>query len=71
MKRHTVILPFVLPRLTDKTAAQFIDLLHELIGGIEHHYAAQVHRYRKRQQQIQQNRPWGRSALPSPIDPPF
>ena len=37
MKRHTVILPFLLPRLTDKAAAQFIDLLHQLIGGIEHH----------------------------------
>lgn len=52
MKRHTVILPFLLPRLTDKAAAQFIDLLHQLIGGIEHHYATQVHRYRKRQQEI-------------------
>jgi hypothetical protein len=71
MKRHTVILPFLLPRLTDKAAAQFIELLHELIGGIEHHYAPQVHRYHKRQQQIQQNQPWGRSAPPSPIDPPF
>ncbi len=49
MKRETVILPFSLPRLTDKAAAQLVDLLHELINGIEHHYAAQIHRYHKRQ----------------------
>ncbi len=56
MKRHTVILPFLLPRLSDKAAAQFIDLLHQLIGGIEHHYAAQVQRYHKRQQEIRYHR---------------
>ena len=71
MKRHTVILPFVLPRLTDKAAAQFIELLHQLIGGIEHHYAAQVHRYRKRQQEIRQDRLWRRSPISTPTDPPF
>lgn len=71
MKRHTVILPFVLPRLTDKAAAQFIELLHALIGGIEHHYGKQAHRYRKRQQEIRQDRLWGRSPLSTPTDPPF
>lgn len=71
MKRHTVILPFLLPRLTDRAAAQFIELLHELIGGIEHHYAAQVHRYHKCQQETRQNRLWGRYPLSTPTDPPF
>lgn len=71
MKRHTVILPFLLPRLTDRAAAQFIELLHEFIGGIEHHYAAQVHRYHQRQQETQRNRLWGRSSLSTPTDPPF
>jgi hypothetical protein len=68
MKRHTVILPFVLPRLTDKAAAQFIELLHELISGIEHHYASQVHRYRKRQQEIRYHR---QSPSLKPTNPPF
>jgi len=68
MKRHTVILPFVLPRLTDKTAAQLIELLHELIGGIEHHYAEQVHRYRKHQQEIQYHQ---QSPSSQRSDPPF
>jgi hypothetical protein len=68
MKRPTVILPFVLPRLTDKAAAQFIELLHELIGCIEHHYAEQVHHYRKRQQEIRYHRQSPSSRL---TDPPF
>ena len=68
MKRHTVILPFLLPRLSDKAASQFLELLHELIAGIEHHYAAQVHRYHKRQREIQQDR---RSPPSTPTDPPF
>jgi hypothetical protein len=68
MKHHTVILTFVLPRLSDRAAVQFIELLHELIGGIEHHYAAQVHRYRKRQQEIRYHRQSPSSRL---CDPPF
>jgi len=71
MKRHTVILPFVLPRLTDKTAAQLVELLHELIEGIEHHYAQQVHRYHNRQREIRQDRRYRQSPLSTPTDPPF
>jgi hypothetical protein len=68
MKRNTVILPFVLPRLTDKAAAQFIELLHELIAGIEHHYAKQVQRYHKRQREIRFDRQPPASHL---TDTPF
>ena len=71
MKRHTVILPFVLPHLTDKAAAQFIDLLHELIGGIEHHYAEQIHRYHQRQQKRQQEIRYQHSLSSQFNDPPF
>ncbi|MGP1679940.1 MAG: hypothetical protein ACTS6J_22645 [Burkholderiales bacterium] len=68
MKHHTVILPFLLPRLTDKGAAQLVELLHELIRGIEHHYAAQLHRYHKRQQEIR----YHQQSLSSQFtDPPF
>ena len=42
MKRHTVILPFLLPRLTDKAAAQFIELLHELVLTIEHRLFSEI-----------------------------
>jgi hypothetical protein len=67
MKRHTVILPLVLPRLTDKAAAQFIELLHELMAAIEHHYAKQAHRHRKHQQEIQ----YRRKSPPSPSTDPL
>ena len=67
MKRRTV-LTFVLPPLTDKAAAQFIELLHELIDGIEHHYAEQVHQHRKHQQEIRYRRQSPSSRL---TDPPF
>ena len=68
MKRHTVILPFLLPRLTDKAAAQFVELLHQLLAGIEHHYAEQVHRYHQRQRNLRLDR----QPPPSIFDdPPF
>ena len=51
LKRQTAILPFDPPCLSDKNVAQLIDLLHQLLEGIEHHYAAQIHRYQKRQRQ--------------------
>ena len=68
MKRRTVIIPFSFPRLTNKAAAQFIELLHELIANIEHHYAEQAHQYRKHQQEIQYRRKSPSSRL---TDPPF
>ena len=68
MKRHTVILPFLLPRLTDCAAAQLVALLHALLAGIEHHYAEQVHRYHKRQRNLRLDRQPPSSDL---SDPPF
>ena len=68
MKRYTVILPLQLPRLTDKTAAQLVELLHELIEGTEHHYAQQVQRYHQRQRQIRYDRQSPSSTL---TDVPF
>jgi hypothetical protein len=53
-----------LPRLTDKAAAQFIELLHALIAGIEHHYAEQVHRSHKRQREIRYFRQYSRLTGP-------
>jgi hypothetical protein len=67
VKRHTVILPLLLPRLTDKAAAQFIEWLHQLIAAVEHHYAAQIHRHQKRRREIQhdpQSPPSSRSDIP-------
>ncbi len=68
MKRYTVILPLLLPRLTDKAAAQFIELLHLRIAAVEHHYAAQIHRHQKRRREIQLD---PQSPPSSPSDIPF
>ena len=68
MKRRTVIIPFNFPGLTDTAAALVIEVLHELIANIEHHYAEQAHQYRKHQQEIQCRRKSPASRL---TDPPF
>jgi hypothetical protein len=69
VKRVTVLLPLLLPRLSDPAAAQLLELLRELIVAIEHHYAAQIHRYRNRQREI---RPHPSTSKPdSAFDPPF
>ena len=68
MKRQTVILPFSLPHLTDKAAAQLVDLLHELFDTIEHHYTVQIYRYRRRQRETHLER---HSPPSTPTDPPF
>jgi hypothetical protein len=69
MKRITVIVPLLLPRLSDQAAAQLIALLRELLGAVEHHYARQIHRYRKRHSDTTRDRSSSRST--SPHDPPF
>jgi hypothetical protein len=69
VKRVTVIVPLLLPRLSDKAAAQLLEVLHALVDAVEHHYAAQIQRYRKRQRDIQPDRCG--CALNSPSDPPF
>jgi hypothetical protein len=68
MKRETFILSVRLPCLTDKGAVQLVDLLHELVTSIEHHYAEHIHRYHRRQQQLRHDR---RLKLASLDDPPF
>lgn len=68
MKRETLILPLTLPCLTDKAATQFVDLLHELVTGIEHHYGAQIDRYHRRERERHHAR---QSPPATPDDPPF
>lgn len=71
MKRHTVILPLLLPRLSDRAAAQLLDVLHAILAGIEHHYADQVQRYLRHQQQIRQDRLYRHCPRSTTNDPPF
>lgn len=67
-KRQFAILPFDLPPLSDKAAAQLLNVLHQIVEGIEYHYAEQAQRYRKRQQEIGYMR---RAPASNPSDPPF
>lgn len=67
MKRETLILPLILPCLTDKGAAQLIEVLHELVTGIEHHHAA-LERYHRHQRELRYAR---QSPPATPDDPPF
>jgi hypothetical protein len=72
VKRDFVTLPMMLPRLSDKAAAQLLDILAMLHESVQHHYAAQVHRWHR--QQCSRHRPPPRdrqTALPLPDEPPF
>ena len=71
MKRSTVIVPLLLPRLSDKAAAQLIAVLRAMLDAIEHHYAMQIHRYRKREHERDLRHQCARSTSASPLDPPF
>ncbi|MCI0353671.1 MAG: hypothetical protein L0099_01340 [Acidobacteria bacterium] len=67
-KRQLAILPFDLPHLSDKAAAQLIDVLHQIVQSIEYHYADEAHRYRQRQQEIAATL---HAPASNPTDPPF
>jgi hypothetical protein len=67
MKSHTVILPFLLPRLSDAAAAQLVAVLQTLFTTIEHHYAPQIQRQRRRRQHHR----YRYSRREDPDDPPF
>jgi len=69
VKRLTVLLPVLLPRLSDPAAAQLLELLRELIAAIQYHYAPQIERYRRRQRKIVRDPSTSTSNAPS--DPPF
>jgi hypothetical protein len=71
MKRHTVILPLLLPRLSDRAAAQLLDVLHALLAAVELHYAGQAQCYYQRQQQLRMDRRYRQCPLSTTDDPPF
>jgi hypothetical protein len=53
MKRATIILPMLLPRITDHAAVQLLDILEQLIACVRHHYEPQIHRWHRRQRRSQ------------------
>ena len=49
MKRRSVLMPMLLPRISDQAAAQLLDILEQLLACVRHHYAPQVERWQRRQ----------------------
>jgi hypothetical protein len=49
MKRSTVLMPMLLPRISDQAAAQLLDILERLLECVRHHYAPQIERLQRRQ----------------------
>jgi hypothetical protein len=49
MKRSTVLIPVLLPRISDTAALQLIDILEQLLDCVRHHYAPQIQRCQRRQ----------------------
>jgi hypothetical protein len=53
MKRTTIILPMLMPRISDHAAVQLLDILEQLIACVRHHYEPQIHRWHRRQRRAQ------------------
>ena len=49
MKRRTVLMPMLLPKISDQAAAQLLDILEQLLECVRHHYAPQIERWQRRQ----------------------
>jgi hypothetical protein len=49
VKRRTVLMPMLLPRISDRAAVQLIDILEQLLECVRHHYAPQIERRQRRQ----------------------
>ncbi len=48
MKSRTVLMPLIVPKLSDAAAVQLVELLHDLIALVEHQYRPQIHRHQRR-----------------------
>lgn len=69
MKRVFVTTPMMLPRLSDKAAAQVLDILSELLGAAHHHYGSQARRWQRQQQRRHPTAAPRSSPLPDHDDP--
>jgi hypothetical protein len=49
VKRVFVTVPMEWPRLSDKAAAQLLDILSQLFDSVQHHYGPQAWRWQRQQ----------------------
>lgn len=68
MKRFFVTPPMMLPRLSDRAAAQLLEILSLLHEAMQHYYGPQAQRWKQRQRKSPMA-PHARSRLPD--DVPF
>lgn len=55
MKRAFTLMPMMLPRISDRAAAQLLDILEQLLECVRHHYGPQIRRWHR--SQCRSNRP--------------
>ena len=63
MKRSTLIIPMLLPRITDRAAVQLLDILEQLLACVRHHYEPQIHRWHRRQRSVDPPAYWPSPSL--------
>ncbi len=51
------LLPTDLPPLSDSSAVEILDFLHELLFRFEAHYAGQIHRFHDQQRDVRTDPP--------------
>lgn len=70
MKRLFVTVPMMLPRLSDRAAAQLLEILALLHESMQHHYGPQAKRWQDRQRQ-RKSPAAPHAGVPLPGDEPF
>ena len=53
MKRVFLLMPMMLPKLSDRAAAELLEILEQLLASVRHHYEPQVRRWQRRQRQAE------------------
>jgi len=49
VKRTSILMPMMLPRISDQAAVQLLEILEQLLASVRHHYEPQIHRWHRRQ----------------------
>ena len=49
MKRVFILMPMMLPKISDRAAAELLEILEQLLACVRHHYEPQIHRWHRSQ----------------------
>jgi hypothetical protein len=49
VKRAFILMPMMLPKISDRAAAELLDILEQLLACVRHHYEPQIHRWHRSQ----------------------